>query len=91
MLGHPPPTFLKTDIEGFERNVIHSWRRQDPLPEQFNLELHCTTEPVSGLYREVSFAEQTITLLHLLRLGYRLARVSREGGGIDATLIRVRC
>ena len=90
-LGHAPPTFLKSDIEAFEHAVIHSWRISDPLPEQFNMELHCTTEPISGSYRELSLAEQTFTLLHLYRLGYRLARVSREGGGIDATLVRVKC
>ena len=77
MLGHSPPTFLKTDIEAFEHAVIHSWRNWDPLPEQFNMELHCTTEPISGSYRELSIAEQAFALLHLHRLGYRVARVSR--------------
>ena len=90
-LGHASPTFLKSDIEAFEHAVIQSWRFSDPLPEQLNMELHCTTEPISGSYRELSLAEQTFTLLHLYRLGYRLARVSREGGGIDATLVRVKC
>jgi len=90
-LDHARPTFLKSDIEAFEHAVLHSWRISDPLPEQFNMELHCTTEPISGSYRELSLAEQTFTLLHLYRLGYRLARVSREGGGIDATLVRVKC
>lgn len=90
-LGHAPPTFLKSDIEAFEHAVLLSWRISQPLPEQFNMELHCTTEPISGSYRELSLAEQTFTLLHLYRLGYRLARVSREGGGIDATLVRVKC
>lgn len=91
MLGHAPPTFFKMDIEAFEHAVIHSWRNSDPLPEQFNMELHCTTEPITGSYRELSNAEQTFTLLHLYRLGYRVARTSREGGGIDTTLIRVKC
>ena len=91
MLGHAPPTFFKMDIEAFEHAVIHSWRNSDPLPEQFNMELHCTTEPISGSYRELSNAEQTFTLMHLYRLGYRVARTSREEGGIDTTLIRVKC
>ena len=90
-LGHSSPTILKMDTEAFEHKIIHSWRASDPLPEQLNMELHCTTEPISGLYRELSLAEQTITLIHLYRLGFRLVRVGRERGGIDATLIRVMC
>lgn len=90
-LRHHSPTILKMDIEAFEHNIIHSWRASHALPEQLNMELHCTTEPISGSYRELSLAEQTLTLIHLYRVGYRLARVAREGGGIDATLIRTRC
>ena len=76
------------DIEAFE-HIIHSWRASQALPDQLNLERHCTTEPLSGLYRELSLAEQTLTLIHLYRVGYHLDRLARVARG--GALIHVRC
>ena len=47
-------------------------------------ELHCTTELLSGRYRFMSVGEQTALLHHFHLLGYRLATLEWEGGGIRA-------
>lgn len=93
-LGHAhPPALLKMDIEAFEHAILQQWRPGDVLlPEQVNMEVHCTTEPISGLYRHRISGEQAMLLVHMYRLGYRLARLNFEGGGVDATFfVRVCC
>jgi hypothetical protein len=91
-LGHKKLSLLKVDIEGFEHNLFSSWRAEDRwLPEQLTAELHCTTELLSGRYRFMSVGEQTALLHHFHLLGYRLATLEWEGGGIDVTFIRAVC
>ena len=83
---------LKMDIEAFEHKVLANFQKSDRfLPEQLILEVHSTTEPISGAYRYKSIGELTLFLLQLMRLGYRLVHVQPEGGGVDATFIRVMC
>jgi hypothetical protein len=93
-LGHAPGSLslLKIDIEAFEHDVFQAWRSSDPhLPEQILTEVHCTTEPISGKYRWRTVGELTSLLQHMIHVGYRLSHVQREGGGIDATFVRVQC
>lgn len=92
-LGHStPPALLKMDIEAFEQSVLHSWKPSDAmLPEQLNLEVHCTTEPISGRYRHLSTGELSLLKVHLYRIGYRLAHLTYEGGGVGATFVRMLC
>ena len=83
---------LKLDIEAFEHKVLGNFQKSDRfLPEQLTLEVHSTTEPISGSYRYKSIGELTLFLLQMMRLGYRLVHVQDEGGGVDATFIRVLC
>jgi len=93
-LGHSwgSLALLKMDVEAYEHAVLESWDATDPLlPEQLSVEVHCTTEPRSGVYRYRSAGELTLLLLQLLRVGYRLTGVSWEGGGIGASMVRLRC
>ena len=39
----------------------------------------------------MSTGELAFALVHMHRLGYRLADVQREGGGVDALFLRLRC
>lgn len=93
-LKHQPGSLalLKVDIEGFELGILSGWRSRDLyLPEQILLEQHCATEPSSGKYRMLSLAEQTGFLQHMMHVGYRLVSSRWEGGGLDATFVRVLC
>lgn len=85
-------TMLKMDIEAFEHEILHSWNFKDKfLPEQLFMEVHCTTAPISTRYRYKSIGELTVLLIHMTRLGYRLTSVQKEGGGIDASFVRLVC
>jgi hypothetical protein len=64
---------LKMDIEQFEWSVFEKWRRDMILPHQILVELHYEGYMFS---RERSSGELGLLMLHLYRLGYRVA--SRE-------------
>ena len=93
-LGHAPGSLslLKMDIEGWEHEVLDTWRADDPsLPEQLLAEVHCTRPLLRGRTRWLSAGELTALLHHLHLLGYRLADMVKEGGGVDATFVRAVC
>ena len=54
-------------------------------------QVHCTRPILGGRTRWLSTGELTASLRHLHLLGYRLAELGREGGGVDATFIRAVC
>ena len=77
---------------GFERTILLSWRAHDVwLPEQLFLEIHCYVDSITKRIRWVSEAEQAVLLAHMITIGYRLADLSWEGGGVGATFVRTRC
>mgnify|MGYP001981619388 CR=1 FL=1 len=77
---------------GFERAILLSWRAHDVwLPEQLFLEIHCYVDSITKRIRWVSEAEQAVLLAHMITIGYRLADLSWEGGGVGATFVRTRC
>ena len=94
-LGHDSARLMlmKLDIEGFEHELFASWRKAYSawLPELMAMEVHCTTAPTPGRYRMVSAGEATALLRHFHLLGYRLSSLESEGGGVDATFVRVVC
>ena len=79
-------------MQGFERRILLSWRLADGwLPEQLFLEVHCYLDASSGRIRFLSVAEQMVLLNHMHTIGYRHVALQWEGGGVDATFVRVWC
>lgn len=93
-LGHSQVHVLKMDIEGFEQDVFAGWRSWQQLPHIVLVEVHGNNPAIRHHYRKIAFSEMNLLFLHLLQIGYRVAKYDLQpncSNCVEIVLIRTIC